>query len=72
MDMRHRVMTMLLSMAFCMAMYANGVYDVRDYGAKGDGRTLDHLAINRAIDACVAGGGGQVRVPAGTAVSTCI
>ena len=64
--MRHRVMTMLLSMAFCMAMYANGVYDVRDYGAKGDGRTLDHLAINRAIDACVAGGGGQVRVPAGT------
>ena len=66
MDMRHRVMTMLLSMAFCMAMYANGVYDVRDYGAKGDGRTLDHLAINRAIDACVAGGGGQVRVPAGT------
>ena len=49
-----------------IAMYANGVYDVRDYGAKGDGRTLDHLAINRAIDACVAGGGGQVRVPAGT------
>ncbi|MBR5747430.1 MAG: exo-poly-alpha-D-galacturonosidase, partial [Prevotella sp.] len=41
-------------------------YNVRDYGAKGDGKTLDHVAINKAIDACVAGGGGQVLLPAGT------
>ena len=40
------------------------VYNARDFGAKGDGKALDHTAINRAIDACVAGGGGQVLLPA--------
>ena len=28
-----------------------GVFDVRSYGAKGDGRALDSPAINKAIDA---------------------
>ena len=55
---------------FCLtpvfALSAEGVYNVRDYGVAGDGRTLDHQAINRAIDACTADGGGQVLVPAGT------
>ena len=50
----------------CGVAAATGYYNVREYGAKGDGQTLDHTAINRAIDACVAAGGGQVVVPAGT------
>ena len=45
---------------------AQSVYNVRDYGATGDGKTLDHVAINRAIDACNEQGGGQVVLPAGT------
>ena len=58
----------LLSLSFIivsLTLYANS-YNVRDYGAKGDGKVLDHTAINKAIDACTAGGGGQVVVPAGT------
>lgn len=39
--------------------------DVRDFGARGDGTTLDTAAINRAVEAASASGGGTVRVPAG-------
>ena len=41
-------------------------FDVRAFGATGDGKTLDHAAINQAIDAASHAGGGTVRVPAGT------
>ena len=44
---------------------ANG-YDVRAFGAKGDGKTLDTPAINQAIEAAAAAGGGTVRFSAGT------
>lgn len=40
-------------------------YDVKDFGAVGDGKTLDHIAINRAIDSCVAHGGGRVVLSGG-------
>jgi polygalacturonase len=45
------------------------VYNVRQYGAKGDGKQLDHIAINKAIDACAQAGGGTVSVPAGIYLS---
>ena len=45
------------------------VYNVRNYGAKGDGKTLDSPAINAAIEAAVKDGGGQVLLPAGTYLS---
>src|SRR5262245_63488884 len=40
------------------------VFDVRSFGAVGDGRTIDSPAINRAIEAAGAKGG-TVYVPAG-------
>ena len=40
-------------------------YDVRSYGAAGNGDALDTAAIQKAVDACAAGGGGTVRIPAG-------
>ena len=42
------------------------VYNIRNYGAKGDGVTLDTAALQSAIDACHRDGGGTVLVPAGT------
>ncbi len=41
------------------------VYNVRDHGAKGDGKTLDTAAVQGAIEACNRDGGGTVLVPAG-------
>ncbi|QJU60761.1 glycoside hydrolase family 28 protein [Sphingomonas sp. AP4-R1] len=40
-------------------------YNVRDYGARGDGKAVDTPAINQAIDACADAGGGTVFIPAG-------
>ena len=42
------------------------VYDVRAFGATGDGKTLDTPAINHAIDEAAAAGGGTVFFPAGS------
>ncbi len=41
-------------------------YNVRAFGAVGDGKHLDSPAINRAIAACAEAGGGTVYLPAGT------
>ena len=48
---------------------AGPVYDVRDFGAKGDGRAIDTPAITAAIEAAAASGGGTVYLPAGTYAS---
>jgi len=48
---------------------AAGVFDVKSFGATGDGKTIDTAAINAAIDAAAAAGGGAVRFPAGTYAS---
>jgi polygalacturonase len=47
----------------------NGTFDIRDFGATGDGKTLDSPAINRAIEAAAAAGGGTVHFPAGKYLS---
>ena len=58
----------VLAAAFlaCFAVAAaHGAFDVRDFGAKGDGETKDTAAIQRAIDAANTAGGGEVLLPKG-------
>lgn len=50
-------------------MRTGHVFDVRDYGAKGDGVALDSPAINAAILAAEAAGGGVVVLPPGRYLS---
>lgn len=40
-------------------------YNVLEYGALGDGVTIDTAAIQKAVDTCFAAGGGKVVLPGG-------
>ncbi len=44
------------------------VFNITNYGAIGDGKTLNTVAVQKTIDACSAAGGGSVVVPAGNFV----
>jgi len=47
------------------ALPAKVTFNVRDFGAIGDGQTKDTVAIQQAIDRCWVLGGGEVLIPAG-------
>ncbi len=49
--------------------FANRNFDIRKYGAAGDGKTDSRQAIARAIEDCHATGGGRVIVPMGEYLS---
>ncbi|MEQ1761541.1 MAG: glycosyl hydrolase family 28-related protein [Pyrinomonadaceae bacterium] len=46
-----------------------GYYDVRTFGARGDGKSLDTAAINRAIQTAAGKGGGTIYFGPGTYLS---
>ncbi|WP_276485989.1 glycoside hydrolase family 28 protein [Paraflavitalea pollutisoli] len=61
-------MTLLLS----TSIKAQDIFDIVQYKARGDGKTINTKAIQRAIDDCAAKGGGTVWVPSGTFLTGCI
>ena len=65
----------LVSAIYSTAARANGTspfFNVTDYGAVGNGTTLCTEAIQKAVDACAASGGGTVYIPAGKYLSGAI
>lgn len=72
--MKNRIIWGLLLLLSIMpsVVHAGDTFDVKKYGARGNGRKLDSPAIQKAIDACHRSGGGTVVVPAGTYLSATI
>lgn len=58
----------VLALAINTGLYAAD-FNIKDYGATGDGITLNTLAIQKAIDACTKSGGGKVIFPEGRFLS---
>ena len=72
--------TTYLTLSLCFLLSASGGHltigedhtdrlNVKDFGATGDGETLDTKAINNTIQACSETGGGTVYFPKGTYLS---
>lgn len=53
----------------CPALGVQAVWDPQDFGAVADGKTLCTEAIQRAVEACTAAGGGTVRLTGGKFLS---
>ena len=51
---------------FPVPTFKAATFNVREFGATGNGLSNDTPAINRAIERCSANGGGEVGFPAGT------
>ncbi|HEY1717978.1 MAG TPA: glycoside hydrolase family 28 protein [Verrucomicrobiae bacterium] len=58
----------IILFAFAVAAFAKtptAQFNIRDFGAIGDGTNKDTIAFQKALDACAVSGGGEVVVPAG-------
>ncbi len=60
-----RLFPLLFLAAALVAGAHAATYNVREFGATGDGTTKDTVAFQRALDTCAVNGGGDVVVPAG-------
>ncbi|MFO1475392.1 MAG: glycoside hydrolase family 28 protein [Verrucomicrobiota bacterium] len=69
----NRLICLLSLVAVLVVLSSRGadarLFDVREYGAKGDGNTVDTAAVQKALDACGKAGGGTVLFPAGIYLS---
>ena len=59
----------LLVAALLCNVHAESIFNVRDFGAKGDGHTMDTVAIQKALNQCATNGGGIVRFTPGIYLS---
>lgn len=55
----------IVALICCFPVYLSAQYNVKNYGAKGDGETLDTKSIQRAIDNAFENKGGVIEIPSG-------
>jgi polygalacturonase len=60
-----RRITIVTVLILCAAQAVRAQYNVRNFGAVGDGQTKDTAAVQKALDTCAVNGGGEVLFPAG-------
>src|SRR5215213_62126 len=60
-----RLLSLVLALALCANTHAQQFYNIKDFGANGTDTLPDTDAINKAIDAAAAAGGGTVYFPPG-------
>ena len=68
----HFLIVIFSGISICASAYQNGLVNginIKDFGAVGDGRSLDTKAINDAIESASKKGGGTVYFPPGTYLS---
>lgn len=58
-------LVVFISVCCWVLLMQASIHNVKDYGARADGVTIDSPAINRAISAAAGEGGGTVYIPAG-------
>ena len=63
------LLVFLATISLAQPSGANAFYNVRSFGATGNGKTLDTDAVNKAIESASTNGGGTVYFPAGTYLS---
>lgn len=63
--MKKTLLLLTLLLSFVSGYGQSNIFNIMEYGAVNDGKTLTTAAIQKAIDACAANGGGMVYVPKG-------
>ena len=63
--MKKKTLLSILALAFAIGSVQAADYNIKKYGAVSDTTRLSTKAVQRAIDACSAAGGGRVVVPTG-------
>jgi polygalacturonase len=59
----------ITSLIFQACRHNQSSYNILDFGARGDGKTINTAAINKAVEACNKKGGGTVLIPPGKFVT---